>query len=419
MDNKVDNLFVKLFCFFGPIGSLIPIVSIKAFRFYYFIIILGIIYFFLNYNKNKPAIKTMLYAYPIILLIITSSMIAYLNTVSNIEAENPVIRAILVISLFLFTVFIGNKVKYISNEKKIKYIFIYLLGYLVSLVFGYIFFIGYDMNFISLETISSFQVLTQIGYGLLRFSPGSYPNEYGIVSSYVLSLITLLILRRKEIKIISIGSSRIFLLILFLLVLIALFLTTTRAAYLSYVFVVFYLCVLKGSLVNKFKKLFIVIGSFTILGVIVQIYFFDIYGMFETAYTSFSNEDASAYERFFAWQNAYKDFLDNYILGVGFGTISGIHNTYLQFIFEFGLFGSLLFGIYILILLYKLLYILKHHKKDFLYDVCVIGLIHILWFAMSNHNLNHHLTWFVIFTIYMLNNNKLKRKMYFENSSGM
>lgn len=407
MNSKTDSLFIKLFCFFGPIGSLIPIVSIKAFRFYYFIIILGIIYFFMNFNKNKQAIKTIIYSYPIILLIMISSLLAYLDSTSDVEAENPVIRALLLISLFIFTVFIGNKIKYLTDNEKFRCIFLYLSGYLVSLFFGYIFFVGYYTNIISLNFISTFQVLTQMGYGLLRFSPGSYPNEYGIVSSYVLSLITLLILRKNQIKISSIYINKKFLLILCLFVLVALFLTTTRAAYLSYIFVIIYLCIFKGDILSKLKRTLVIITGFLVLGFIVQVYFFDIYEIFQMAYNSFSDKDASAYERFFAWEAAYKKFLDNYLWGVGFGTLSNIHNLYLQIVFEFGIIGTTFIGIYLLVLIYKLIYLLKNHKNDFFYDISIIGLIHILWFAMSNHNLNHHLTWFVIFTIYMLNNNNL------------
>lgn len=410
MNSKTDSLFIKLFCFLGPIGSLIPIVSIKAFRFYYFIVILGIIYFFMNFNKNKQAIKTIMYSYPIILLIMISSLLAYLDITSDIEVENPVIRALLLISLFIFTVFIGNKIKYLTDNEKFRYIFLYLSGYLVSLFFGYIFFVGYYTNIISLNFISTFQVLTQMGYGLLRFSPGSYPNEYGIVSSYVLSLITLLILRKNQIKISSIYINKKFLLILYLFVLVALFLTTTRAAYLSYIFVIIYLCILKGDILSKLKRILVIVIGFLVLGFIVQVYFFDIYEIFQMAYNSFSDKDASAYERFFAWEVAYEKFLDNYLWGVGFGTLSNIHNLYLQIVFEFGIIGTTFIGIYLLVIIYKLIYLLKNHKNDFFYDMSIIGLIHILWFAMSNHNLNHHLTWFVIFTIYMLNSNLLKNK---------
>jgi len=320
----------------------------------------------------------------------------------NAEAENPIIRFSLLCMLWSFTIFIGNKVRNLSDQENKKYILVYLTGYIVSMFFGYMFHFGFYMGKIGIETIEKFEVLTQMGYGILRFSPGSYPNEYGIVSSFTLSIFTLLLYKRTSLIGMGIYRYKKFLLCMYLLTLIALFLTTTRAAYIAYIFSLIYIFSTMGNWIKRAKAFLILLALGIIFIFITQNSMYDVVGILEIGCNSFVEREASAYERIIAWERAYDEFLEQWFWGIGFGQAAQIHNVYLQFLFELGLGGSLVLGIYALSGIYIGFQKLKKSRDIFIQQVFVIGIIHILWFAMSNHNLNHHMTWFVILLYYMV-----------------
>lgn len=412
MNNTIDKYLIQLFCFLGPIGTLIPLFNnINSFRLFYVILIVGVVYFFYKSSENKNAIRKIICYLPIILLLGMSAIYSQLIYISSEDiGNNSIVRFFLLLNLFLFTVFIGNKIRKVSYEEKIKCILIYLTGYFISCICGYVFFIGFYAGFFSLDFINNFQVLTQRAYGLLRFSPGSYPNEYGIVSSYSLSIITLLLLNKNAIKIKNIYANRVFLTCFFFLALIALFLTTTRAAYIAYIFTVLYLCFDRKNIkktVIRFIKIILIIGGIMYL---VQNYIYDIFSIINIAFSSLIDGDttSSAYARIYSIEDSYQAFLDNIFLGIGFGRaiIYNIHNVYIQLVFELGLIGMLFLGMYFLVVVYKLMILFKNNNEEILKDIAIIGLIHVLWFATNNHNLNHHLTWFVFFSLYMLDYKK-------------
>ncbi len=404
MNIAIEKSFIWLFCFFGPIGNLIPILPfIEAFRFYYFILAVGVIYFFINYKKNIHAIKTMLYSFPVFCILCLSALFSYMQLSNiNIEAENPIIRFLLLCMLWSFTIFIGNKVRNLSNEENTKYILVYLTGYIVSMLFGYMFHFGFYMGEIGIETIEKFEVLTQMGYGILRFSPGSYPNEYGIVSSFTLSIFTLLLYKRTSLIGMGVYAHKKFLLCIYLLTLIALFLTTTRAAYVAYIFSLIYIFSKMENWIKKVKMILILLMLGITFIFITQNSMYDVIGILEAGYNSLTEQDSSAYVRIIAWETAYDEFLEQWFWGIGFGQAAQIHNVYLQFLFELGIGGSLILEIYALSGIYISFQKLKKSRDMFIHQVFVIGIIHILWFAMSNHNLNHHMTWFVVLLYYMV-----------------
>ena len=92
------------------------------------------------------------------------------------------------------------------------------------ILFGFVLFIGYYTGAFSLKNLSLFCIEVQHAYGLLRFSPGTYANEFGTISSFfLLLLIVSFSIRRSIVK---------FLLII--LTLTSLILSTTRSAYISF-----------------------------------------------------------------------------------------------------------------------------------------------------------------------------------------
>lgn len=412
---RLDNMIIKGFIFFGPIGNLIPIWSdMHSFRFFYILLPIGTAVFLVNAKKNAKSLQRLKICLPLIFYSILSAFItaAFYDT-AMIDSDNPILRITLLLFLFLFTLLASETIEKYNEEEKIKLMFIYIKGYAISLIIGYVMFIGFYLNVFYIDTLEPFHVLIQMGYGLLRFSPGSYPNEYGIVSSFVLSILTFLQMQKNKFQeIYDKNISNNFLLcFLWLGTLVALFLTTTRAAYIAYLLTLFYLCCAGAKILTMIKRFLWTIIIGLILLTICQMYVYDVVGIFTVGYEAFTDENASAYERFNAWDSAQENFKELWLFGLGFGMANGIHNVYLQSAFELGIVGIVFVMVTIF---FMLMYESKHKrsKSDFLLIVRNIGLIHILWFAMSNHNLNHHLTWFCVLLCYLCTNCCEKENLY-------
>lgn len=401
---QLNNILIKGFIVLGPIGKLIPIWSnMHSFRFFYLLLPIGVIVFLFNTKKNAKSLQRIKICVPLIFYSILSAFIATaFYDIEMIDSNNPILRIILFLFLFLFVILASEVAEKFNEEKKIKLIFLYIKGYTISLIVGYVMFIGYYLNVFSLNILEPYHVLLQMGYGLLRFSPGSYPNEYGIVSSFVLSIITLLMIKKNVLQEIYGKNIRCKFLLYFLWIgtLVALFLTTTRAAYIAYLLTLVYLCCEGANIFSMMKRFLLVLIIGFILLILCQVYLYDVVSILTVGYETFTDENASAYERFYAWNEAQEKFEGLWLFGLGFGMANGIHNVYLQSIFELGIIGTLIviFTIFILAI-YENKY--KNNKSGFLLVVRNIGLIHVLWFAMSNHNLNHHLTWFCVLLCYI------------------
>lgn len=389
IENYKEKL-VRGFCFFGPIGNLIPVLPVvHSFRFFYIIAFLGALCFIFQFNRMKENKYLFAVSVPLIVYTFVSALLGLLNNTSADPAENPVIRWALMMVMFFFVLYASSG--HHTAEDCRRYIKLYLYGYLVSMVAGYIIFAGYYEGIISFDMLQYIEVLPQLGYGMLRFSPGSYPNEYGIVSSFVLTVITYLLLSKNS------SFNKKTLAIIYLFVFVALVLTTTRAAYIAYGLCLLFL-LLRQAMSFQLKRIifliFIVASLITLALYIIQTNYYDILAVFEVGYDSFTSNTGSSAERFEAWDVSSKLFIDEkYITGLGFGSLENMHNVYLELFFELGLLGTgLLLATF---MLYSIAF------KDVLRDeltsvVTILGMINVLWFAVSNHNLNHHLTWFII-----------------------
>lgn len=401
---SIEDGLIKSFVFLGPVGNLIPLWNeMSSFRFYFVLLPCAVLFFLCYAKRNQTALKRIVIFSPTVFYFTLSAFItAALLSHLNIGSENPVIRLFLFAALLTFSLFAGGRIEYYTEEENQKLIYLYLKGYAISLCAGYIMYIGYYTDLLSLEALRPFHILLQMGYGILRFSPGSYPNEYGIVSSFVLSIITFMIMKKKEWmnvcpRLLSGG----YIWALYISVLIALFLTTTRAAYIAYIAALFYLIFLDMKLEKIIKRSLSIVSIGIILALVFQFYVYDIFTIIVMGYESFGEENASAYERFYAWNAAAEDFLNHYIWGIGFGVASDIHNTYLQMLFEVGIVGCLV--IFLTVLMYIFFEKKQAQRKisPVLRVIRNIALMHVLWFGMSNHNLNHHMTWFCVILCHM------------------
>lgn len=404
---RLAYALVAWFAFLGPIGTLIPIPGAPpSFRFYYLMLVPGTLLFVASGLRRGTA-HALLILSPVILYAAISSYYTWLYYAGSWDPSegNPVIRFVLLLAQMIFTICAGSEAALFTPVQKLRVIGLFFRGFFISLFAGYVFLVGMYTHKLSIAFITHFEILVQYGFGLLRFSPGSYPNEYGIVSSFALSVLTLLLVERRD----RANCSLIFgmratlprLLLVWLLTLAALFMTTTRAAYIAFMLSVLYIAASRGRLRRSLLFLAEIIAAGGLLLACVEP-FFDVIGILKGAYFAFFNQDRFASGRVDAWKIAWELFLQHAYWGTGFGSVDMMHNVYLQLFFGMGFIG------FSLLLLTGLAFWFRVRGLSFarparpaplrseslLRRIVWIAWIHISWFAMSNHNLNHFLTWF-------------------------
>ncbi len=376
--SNIQRFVIYCFVFFGPLGTLLtPSFMPYAFRFYHFFLILFPLFFI---KLEIGEWKTVLAFLPFLAYCLISAYFTH-NGSYHVDSY-PLFRCFLFISQCLFM--FGAAFSWQGEQEKL--IYLYLAGFFISLAIGYIFYIGYYTKAISFATINRFSVEAQIGWGLLRFSPGSYPNEYGNGASFALSVLLILYAQKK----------RFLILILTGLTFIALLLTTTRAAYLSFAVTLIYLCVFSEEIRKLTFKLSLL--ALPIL-FILKTYSIDFFKIFVEGVKAISMVSGSTGARFSEWIKGFESLDKGVIFGDGFGAQILAHNIYLELLFELGFIG-------VILLATTLFYYFSensHRIRSVLStnQIVVVGLIHVLLFAMSNHNMHHHLTWmvFLLFNI--------------------
>ncbi|OGN55977.1 MAG: hypothetical protein A3D96_03270 [Chlamydiae bacterium RIFCSPHIGHO2_12_FULL_44_59] len=383
-----QRLLIYLYVALGPLGTLLtPAFLPKSFRSYYFVLPLFPLFFRI---VNERIAKIGILFLPLLTYAFFSS--AWTECLGKANEPHSLFRYGLLISQFFFVLGAASVIK--NQKELVSFLKTYLVFFYVSLLVGYFFFFGYYLKIISLAQIARCSILVQFGWGLLRFSPGSYPNEYGIVSSFVLSFMLLIYFAQKEAQF---GLSKKMLYILFSLTFLAFLLTTTRAAYLSFATSLLYIAIKEKKRLKRLLRFFLLITA--IFGALS---YFEI-NMFTILRTGFSQKihQGSFGERYFMWQTALERLQGHEFLGVGFTSLTNIHDVYIQLLLELGFIGSLLLFGGLFLSAIETFFSLKkmnplEEEHRFFTKVRVVGLINVLSFAFTNHNLNHHMTWFIV-----------------------
>ncbi len=374
----MKHFLVRLFVVLGPLGNIFtPGIFPAAFRTYYFIL-LGFPFLFTYLHKKQQ--KLLFLLIPLFIYAFISSL--YVDFLAP-EEEFSLMRWGLLLSQFLFVL---GATSYIKDQVEI--LSLYLKSFFLSLMINSVFFIGFYLDIFSFATIERFSVLGQFGYGLLRFSIGSYPNEYGIVASFVASVLFLMIIDKRY---------RIFskiVTVFFLgMTLMAVILTTTRSAYVA--------CCMSFLSIAWIKKRALLWASVMGLCAMILLKVFNI-SLVDVILFGFDVgqiSQGSMGARLILWDEALQEFLSHGFFGKGFATFTDLHNVYLQLLVELGIIGCfLLIGALALALCKRerTPFVQMSFQDVFLQRVQRLGMAHVLWFALTNHNLNHHLTWFVI-----------------------
>lgn len=374
--NRFQHLLIYCFAFFGPLGTLLtPSFMPNAFRFYHFLLIF-FPFFLIKLKLNQW--KTILIFIPFLLYCLVSAYFTH-NHIYEVDSY-PLLRSFLFISQYLFMFGAAFCLK-VEQKKLVTF---YLAGFFISLLVGYFFFIGFYSGFISFRTIERFSVETQMGWGLLRFSPGTYPNEYGNVASFALSILLLLYAKKKHLLTLLFAA----------LTFIALLLTTTRAAYLSFGVALIYLCITSTEIRKLLFKLFLFGTAILFL---LKAYSINIFSIFIRGLKAISLMEGSAGIRLSYWIKGFRDLDQSIIFGNGFSTNIYAHNIYLELLFELGIVGAFLLVSTVIYYLsensFSIRKLLLDKEKGTINQIMIIGLIHTFLFALTNHNMHHHLTW--------------------------
>ncbi|WP_194847339.1 O-antigen ligase family protein [Candidatus Neptunochlamydia vexilliferae] len=366
---KIQYFLIYCFVFFGPLGTLLtPSFMPYAFRFYHFFLLLTPLLFF---RLKTDQWKTVLTFVPFLAYCLIS---AYFTHNKEVDRDAyPLFRAFLFVSQCLF---MFGAAFCLEEKARGRLIRLYLAGFLISLIMGYTFYLGYYSGKISFATLQKYSVETQMGWGLLRFSPGTYPNEYGNVSSFVLAILLIAFAKKPRFLLFVFAS----------LTFIALLLTTTRAAYLSFLVTVIYLCMTSRSARKVVIQFSVVCLLFLF---ILKYYSIDFFTIFINGVKAISLNYGSTGVRFTEWIKGAVELNGNVFFGNGFGANILTHNIYLELLYELGIVG-------IVVLVVTLVYFFSQTRLRRLSPITIVGLIHVFLFAGSNHNMHHHLTWFTL-----------------------
>lgn len=330
---------------------------------------------------------------------------------------NPIARLFIHLVLAFSFLLASNS---IAKENKYKFLLIEyaLIGFVLTNLLGITLWVLYYLHVVSLKFYSLFNVLTQFGYGVLRLSPGSYPNEYGTLASYF-SCVLLIYLFSKEYNYFkySFMKNKFILIFLFVFSIVGMLLATTRSAYITFAISIIIIF-------SFFNKKYFLKFSLVVVVCLLIVYLFSpniilsAVKILKIGYFAAVNGTGSISDRYVSWSSGWNLFKDCPFIGVGFENqkISMLHNTYLQFLFGLGI---ILFTLVFLI--YQLLFSLISRKmacvmnnySEYVYVlISIVGIIHVAIFATNNHNQNHFLTWLVIFIFITSCKSKYKTVFY-------
>lgn len=372
------------FIFFSPLGNLlVPSFLPTAFRFAYFFLLFAPCFFVRIFRKE---LRYLVLSFPFLGYCLLS---AYLTEKgSPPDQAFPLARAFLLTAQFFFA--FGAAIALRSQNSSLLIVSslrLYLIAFFLSACLCCLGYCAFYLDLLPLETLARYAIETQFAYGLLRFSPGTYPNEYGVMTSFVLSMLILLTLLKKKLFPPPFWYG------LFSLTFLLFLLMTTRAAYLSFVLVLVYFVFSFRSLRLLSLLAVAALPSFNLLSLIVS------------AVQSIHLSKGSSGIRIQAWLEGLQAFTRSFFLGTGWGSHIHMHNAYFELLVELGIVGLALF-------LFPLLFCyakrarrrwryphhprLTHPSKSLADHFIAIGFIHVLSFALTNHNLHHHLTWMTL-----------------------
>jgi hypothetical protein len=339
----------------------------------------------------------------------------FFNLSSDLElSSNPFLRFIIIFILFLSFYFIFYN--FISNNHPIKLYYLYklsLFGFLTVFILGLIVYIPTVIGLIPIEFWKKFVTVYQIAYGYLRFSPGTYPNEFGVLSSFFSIVSIMFFIIEKKYKYI----------ILLLIFLMGIALASTRISYVTFGMSILIIFVFYFRNINFIFIFFLSFILSILLLIFLDNYFnFNFYNVLMTGINSISSLEGytkgSSAIRLESYAIATDKFLKSPYLGLGFESphVAMMHNLILQLFYGYGLFFSAIMVITIILFVimvrsktiknqFSILLRIDNKLHKYFKVMIWVLFIHVFLFGLTNHNQAHFLTW-LFFGQLLLNLNK-------------
>ncbi len=395
------NLAVYLSLIFIFLGTLVSVdigFTFKATQFFSLFTLLNLVILYLKNDKDYNKFRVFEF-YPFIIFVITilpslSNPHFYSEFYEKVDSVKIFLNYIfLQIICFTLALSLNTKLKLI-NALKMTF-----TSFLLVLTFGFFQQIFYYLGLYDPNLYVGFHSLIVDYYGpFLRFSPGTFSNEFGEIIQTVLIFLSIFIYNFKD-KISTLN--KIYIYNIWLISVIALILNFTRISWIVYfLFILSFFGFSKGRIK---EKLFLVLSIITIASITYFLYtetnIAVIVSIFDRFIELSELSSSSAGTRLEAWEISYNLFLESPIIGHGLGTASETHNVPLQLLAETGIQGLIGFYFLIFYLLNKFFKMIKRTEDLFLKSISIAvfySLLSCVIFDFTNHGIYHFVLWLII-----------------------
>jgi hypothetical protein len=401
-NERITDLIQKFIFFCGPTGMFfIPIPAVGSFRLFYvfcFLLIAVALFKLSRYILLRLSILFLIF-----ITLYCSACYGMLGIASAVPrlasgggiglAGNPLVRVavigVLMISFFLIAY---NWAKQKIASKVNDYLSLSYWGFVTVFGLGSVLYFGVVFGAVPSSVYAHFVTVEQTSFGYLRLSPGTYPNEFGVLCSFYAIFA---LMRYGE-------TSKKYNVLFAFLFAAGILLTSTRAAYVT--FAVGYLTILFMYPAWRVRVKYLIVPA---LGIPVILYglsliSFNVISVIQIGYQAAVSGQGSVSQRTEGWQTALLYFYNHFWFGSGFESSEArfLHNLPLQLIAGLGAIGLLIVIVLFFIFgfiqknnSYFIIYSKNNYNKRYLALVRVLLLEHVFLFGLTNHNQAHFLTW--------------------------
>lgn len=391
--SSVKELLLRLTFFLGPTGIFFtPVPGIGSLRTFYFVTVI------INAVCLWRVVKRDLAHYGVLALIFLilffSSSFCLVSLSYDVPLYvNPVVRVVVICNL-MFGFFNISRLILKSRRPDILQVLLSdsFKGFCCVFFLGLALYIGYISGKVSSDLYNRFTTLEQTAYGYSRFSPGTYPNEFGVICSFYALYAVLLSQMKKRV---------VAYLLLSVVFMAGVFLTSTRAAYITLVIGYAYIAFSIPGLMRRLVLCLLPVLFAPVVMMVLGAFSFDVIDVISRGYDSAANQTGSSNVRMEDWEAALDDLLDNFYFGVGFESPKAysLHNLPLQIAYGLGLLGTALLVFSFIIFAYInskstwAIRVFYSSDGNFLRTVRMVLLFHVMIFGLTNHNQAHFFTW--------------------------
>lgn len=398
-NSKANILFLSLTVYWGTLFAIeigFTLKAVQVFSIFAFISLL-----FMALFRDKTIFRFQVSYYFPFLLFIFTVLLSLINS-SGVESIRLLINYLwLQLTAFVLAVSIKseNFLKKVINFSFLSCFITVLIGYFEQIGT----YTGFYDPFQYFDTNSIFINF----YGpILRMSPGTFANEYGeILQTNAIMITTYLILGKNLIN----SKERLLYSVFLFLLLCALILNLTRISWIAYIIVLILLMFIARIKLNNstgssttWILLFLGIIFMLIVVYIAGLTFINtnlitiIFQRFEE-FSSLTSYTAGL--RLEAWKYAWEQFLENPLIGIGFGSMVETHNVFLQLLAGTGIIGTIAFYFMLGFIFWIVIKTIKRSKSEFLKITntgLLLSLVGCFIFDLTNHGIHHFVLWFLI-----------------------